>query len=253
MPVPRKATQPGAKAVTDIPSQQVASSAINGPARPRPGSLWMQSRCILVFRSPCSFLQDAVARPPGSNSVRKWPDRLSSGRQGADGAVEFSRSDKRVGSRDGQCVEGLADGRWIVCEGQIEVGGGLQPVVQSPHRIEADFILIRTEPAQGDRGVGHGAVEILFCQRPDVFPDLRTYAATDQIIDWRMDTAPNARDPGLVGGVVIGGPLQGDRLGGPVFKAEDIVRIGAQAAWEERRTGHRSEDFRGGTAERAVA
>src|SRR5213083_2110446 len=68
-----------------------------------------------------------------------------------------------------------------------------------------------------------------------------------------MDTAPDAGDPGLVRGVVIRGPLQGDGLGRAVFKAKNIVSISAEPAWEETRTSNRGKDFRGGTAESAVA
>src|SRR5262245_8729787 len=68
-----------------------------------------------------------------------------------------------------------------------------------------------------------------------------------------MDTAPNARNPGLVGGIVIGGPLQSDGYGGAVLKAQNIVGVGAEATGEERGTGKPGQEFRRGTAEGAVA
>src|SRR6185369_8674501 len=58
---------------------------------------------------------------------------------------------------------------------------------------------------------------------------------------------------GLVGGVVICGPLQGHGHGRAVFKAKNIVTKSAKAAWEIRRTSKLGNEFRGGAAEGAMA
>src|SRR6266446_2449384 len=90
-------------------------------------------------------------------------------------------------------------------------------------------------------------------QCPDAFSNLSSYAATDQIINRRMDTAPDAGDPRLISGVVIRGPLQCDRLRRAVFKFKSVVRITAEAAREEVRASKRGQDFGGGAAKGAVA
>src|SRR5205807_9563882 len=68
-----------------------------------------------------------------------------------------------------------------------------------------------------------------------------------------MNPAPDTGDPGLVGGVVIGGPLQSDGLRRTFFKPKNIVRISADAPWEERRPSNRGKHFCRGPAESAVA
>src|ERR1051325_7559180 len=104
-----------------------------------------------------------------------------------------------------------------------------------------------------DSGIGHGSIPVLLDQRPDACADLCSSAAAYQVIDRRVDTAPDARDAGLVGGVIVSGPLQGDGNGRPVFKAQDVVAVSAEAAWEIRRSGQGGKDLRRGTAEGAMA
>ena len=81
--------------------------------------------------------------------------------------------------------------------------------VEAAGSAEADLVGagIQFPHHECNRRVGHGTIPIRPRQRPNAFPALRPCAATGQIVDWRMDPAPDAGNAGLVGGVVISGPL----------------------------------------------
>ena len=89
----------------------------------------------------------------------------------------------------------------------VDLRRGLEVVVKSAQRVVAHFILAGTEPSDRRVSVGHRAIPIPLRQRPDAFSDLRACAATGQVIDGRMDPAPDTGDAGLVGGIVKRGPL----------------------------------------------
>jgi len=66
---------------------------------------------------------------------------------------------------------------------------------------------------------------------------------------------PQARDPGLVGGVLVGRPLQDHGLGRTVLEFEVLVLVGderAHAAGEELASGQPGHHLGRGAAERAV-
>src|SRR4051812_45333433 len=68
-----------------------------------------------------------------------------------------------------------------------------------------------------------------------------------------MNPSPNSGNPCLVRRVVIGRPLQFNRLRRTVFKSEHIVSERAQATRKERRSSQFRKDFRGSAAKCAVA
>src|SRR5207244_3409753 len=108
----------------------------------------------------------------------------------------------------------------IIGERLREIGPGLQLIEKPTVGIVANFTSRTGGPdCHSERRVGDRAIEILLRQSPHSLSALRPGTATDQIINWRMDTAPNPGDPRLVGGIVIRRPLQGDGLGRPIFKA----------------------------------
>src|SRR5262249_21343910 len=73
--------------------------------------------------------------------------------------------------------------------------------------------------------LGHGLIAL-----SDLRPDLASY----QIIDGRMDAAPNTRNARLIGRIVIGSPLQRHRRRRALFKTQYVVAESAQATWEVR-------------------
>jgi len=68
-----------------------------------------------------------------------------------------------------------------------------------------------------------------------------------------MNPTVDTRNTRLIGGIEIGGPLQGYWLGRSVFEAEHIIAKRSKAAGEIGRTGNGGEHFRRRAAERAVA
>src|ERR1700733_15257725 len=81
-------------------------------------------------------------------------------------------------------------------------------------------------------------------------------ATTRKVIRGDVNAPPEARLPGLVGGVVVGGPLQSHLGAGPLLEGEERVLRGdelAETVGEIRTRSEAGENLRAGPAEGAVA
>src|SRR5829696_9513050 len=83
----------------------------------------------------------------------------------------------------------------------------------------------------------------------------RADLSSGEVVLGNVDTAVDARDPGLVGGVVVGGRLQHDIPARPPLDVEASAGLTAleQPARKIRAARERREDLSGGAAEGAVA
>src|ERR1043166_9717098 len=68
-----------------------------------------------------------------------------------------------------------------------------------------------------------------------------------------MNPAPDARNPSLIGGVIVSRPLEGDGLGRALFERQIIVGIRAHATGEIISAGNRGQNLCSRAAEGAVA
>src|ERR1041385_5164828 len=76
--------------------------------------------------------------------------------------------------------------------------------------------------------------------------------APGKVIYGRMNTAPNTRDAGLIGGVIVAGPLQIQWLRWPLFKTKHVIGINPEPTGEIRRTRYRRQHLGSRSAKGAM-
>lgn len=106
--------------------------------------------------------------------------------------------------------ECLRESARLIGEGLRQIRGGLQLVEEAANRVVAKFALVRVDGSHGQvsRSAGNRSVKIVLRQRPGPLSASRTDLPPGQVIYRNVNSPPQPRESGLIGGIEVSAPLQ---------------------------------------------